>query len=130
MRMYCPLAAATADFGSLTWDGLYLVASSAKITGITAFSQTLATTCSGEYESRAAPFSRASANARANDPGRWTVSASVNKSHSPLATRAPLVTALFLPVQPGGKGAASIRRTLEKERAISRVGSAEWSSTT
>src|SRR5260370_38796335 len=98
--MYCPLAAATAEFGSLTREGLYLDASSAKMTGITAFSQTLVTICSGEYESSAAPWRFASSRLRASDPGRCTVSASVNKSHSPFAARAPQVTALFLPVHP------------------------------
>ena len=67
---------------------------------------------------------------RASDPGRWTVSASVNRSHWPRAWRAPVVTALFLPVQPAGSGPASITRTPGNDSAISRVRSVEWSSTT
>ena len=105
-------------------------ASSAKITGITAFSQNPETICSGEYESNAAPFRWASARLRASDPGRCTVSASVNKSHSPRASRAPAVTALFFPVQPAGNEPASITRTFGNDVAISRVRSVEWSSTT
>ena len=44
------------------------------------------------------------------------MSASVNRSHSPCASRAPVVTALFLPVQPAGRGPASITRTLGERR--------------
>jgi hypothetical protein len=42
----------------------------------------------------------------------------------------PAVTALFLPVQPAGRGLASMTLTAENDVAISRVRSVEWSSTT
>src|SRR5579863_8517746 len=118
--MYCPLAAAAEDFGSLICEGRYFEASSAKITGMTAFSQNPSTICSGEYDSRAAPVCSASARLRANDPGKCTVSASVNKSHSPLDKRAPLATSLFLPVQPLGRVAVSITRNGANDIANSR----------
>src|SRR5271170_7393352 len=129
--MYWPLAAATGELGSLTWDGRKLAASSAKITGIAAFSQKLCTICWGEYESMAAPWRLASAILRASDPGRWMVSASVKSSHWPRATLTPAVTALFLPVQSAGSGPASKTRTrasfgeLKNEEAIWRVRSVE-----
>src|ERR1700722_8680657 len=127
MRRYWPLAAAAGELGSLTFEGRKLAASSAKITGITAFSQKLFATCWGEEESKAACWRVASSILRASDPGRCTVSASVNSSHSPCATLAPAVTALFLPVQPGGSAPASTTRTClsENEDAISWVRSVE-----
>src|ERR1700728_28095 len=127
--MYWPFAAAAGDLGLLTSDGRKLDANSAKITGITDFSQKLSTICSGEYESRAAPRRLAPARLRASDPGRWMVSASVNSSHSPRAALAPVATALFLPVQPTRSVAASVTRNrvceLENESAIARVRSVE-----
>src|SRR4029077_15411067 len=125
--MYWPFAAAAGDLGSLTCDGRKLAASSAKITGITAFSEKLSTTCSGEYESKAAAWRFASSRLRASDPGRGLGSAAVNSSHSPRATLDPAMTALFLPVQPGGSGPASMTRTCAegKDNAISRVRSVE-----
>src|ERR1700691_5317400 len=129
--MYWPLAVAAGDLGLFTSDGRKLDANSAKITGITAFSQKLSTICSGEYESNVAPRRLASATLRARDPGRWMVSASVKSSHSPRAARAPVATALFLPVQPAGSGPASITRSgncvceFENESAIVRVRSVE-----
>ena len=59
-----------------------------------------------------------------------TVSASVNSNHSPRASFMPATRALFLPLQPDGKGPASITRTLGKDCAISRVRSVDPSSTT
>src|SRR3984957_12723283 len=100
------------EAGSLTFEGEYLRASYAKITGRVAISQKVTVICSGEYERNSVPFSRASANARASEPGKCTVSASVNSSHSPRALDAPVKTALFLPVQPSGRGPASVTRTL------------------
>ena len=47
-------------------------------------------------------LSLASSKARASDPGRCMVSASVNSSHSPRASSTPAISALFFPVQPGG----------------------------
>src|SRR5579859_1923615 len=130
MRMYWPFAAAAGELGSLTFEGGYWRASSAKTTGNVAISQKVTAICSGEYESMSAEFSFASVRARAREPGKWTVSASVNRSHAPRAARAPVITALFLPVQPVGRGPASITRTFGKEEAISRVRSVEWSLTT
>src|ERR1700722_580032 len=129
-RMYCPFAAATGERGSLTFDGGYCRASSAKTTGSVAISQKVTAICSGEYESSSAPCCWASDSARASEPSTWTVSASVNRSHWPRAWRAPVATALFLPVQPLGRGAASITLTFGNDPAISRVRSVEWSSTT
>src|SRR5271165_298488 len=128
--MYWPLAAARGEAGSLTFDGEYCRASSAKTTGSVAISQKVTAICSGEYESNSAPFSWASFNAAAREPGKCTVSASVNRSHSPRAWRAPQVTALFLPVQPAGSGPASRTRTPGNDSAMARVRSVEWSSTT
>ena len=49
--------------------------------------------------------SRASRRLRSSDPGRCTVSASVNSSHSPRAASAPDCAALHLPEQPSGERA-------------------------
>src|SRR6476646_725963 len=99
------------------------------MTGITAFSQNPWTSCAGEYESRLASRRLASATARASEPGRWNVSASVKSSHSPAATLAPAAMALFFPVQWAGGGLASTTRTDGNDCAISRVRSVEASST-
>src|SRR5215472_2652607 len=72
----------------------------------------------------------ASARARARDPGRWIVSASVKRSQLAVAARAPVATALFLPVQLAASRAASITQTLGNDAAISRVRSVDWSLTT
>src|SRR5436309_2230776 len=120
------------EAGSFTFFGGYVAASSAKITGITAFSQKPCTSCSGEYESSAAPCCSASATARASEPGLWTVSASVNSSHlaSLCATFAPADMALFLPVQFSGRGGAEITVAFSNDLAISAVRSVDASSTT
>ncbi len=130
IRMYWPFAAANGDAGSETIPGGYCRANSAKTTGSTAISQKVTAICSGEYDNISALFSFASASARARDPNRCTVSASVNRSQLPLASRAPATTALFFPVQPAGSGPAEITRTPAKLLAISRVRSVEPSSTT
>src|SRR5215472_8340779 len=106
--MYCPLAAASGDFGSLTLDGGYCWANSAKTTGSTATSQKVTVICSGEYDNISTLFRFASATVLARDPGEWMVSASVKSNHWPRAAPAPVATALFFPVQPLGSGPASI----------------------
>src|SRR5215467_1623865 len=113
--MYCPLAAASGEFGSLTFDGGYCRANSAKTTGSTVTSQKLMVICSGEYDSISVLFWIASARALARDPTEWTVSASAKSNHWPRASRAPVATALFFPVQPSGRGPASMTRTLGKD---------------
>src|SRR5882672_2380736 len=128
--MYCPLAAATGDAVSHTFSGGYWRANSANTTGRVAISQNVTAICSGEYDNNSARFSCASATARESEPGRCTVSASVNSNHSPRASLAPATTALFFPVQPTGSGPGEITRTPEKLSAIERVRSVEWSSTT
>src|SRR5580700_6205767 len=97
---------------------------------MTALSQNPCTSCSGEYESKAAPRWRASVSALPREPALCTVSASVKSSHSPRATLAPDAMALFLPVQSGGGGPASTTRTDGKDSAMARVRSEEPSSTT
>ena len=49
--MYCPFAAAKEDAGSLTFEGGYSRANSAKTTGNVAISQNVTAICSGEYDS-------------------------------------------------------------------------------
>ena len=99
-RIYCPFAAdlrLCPEFCSRTFWGGYCAASSAKITGITALSAKVTTTCSGEYESRSARSFFASSKARASDPGRCTVSASVNSSHGARACFGPGNHRIVLP---------------------------------
>src|SRR5271166_5795746 len=124
MSKYCPLAAATGEAGSLTSFGGYVVASSPKITGNSARSVRLPTSCVGEYDSRPAPESFASCNPLAIEFGACFVSASVNSSHCPCAILTPLHTALHLPLQPSGRGPGSITRT-GKPSAIDRVPSVD-----
>src|SRR5581483_2530386 len=81
-------------------------------------------------DSNAARCCFASAIALASEPGSWTVSASVNSSHSPRAALAPVCAALHLPEQPGGSGSAPITRTPGMAAAMARVPSVEASSTT
>src|SRR5438034_8627164 len=106
------------EAGSLTFFGGYVAASSAKMTGMTAFSQKPWTSCSGEYESNAAPCCSASATARESDPGLWTVSASVKSNHLPFAVFAPADMALFLPVQLSGRGGAEITVTAQQSSGV------------
>src|SRR5713226_7810542 len=94
-----------------------------------ALSAKVTTTCSGEYDNKSACSFLASSKARASDPGRCTVSASVNNSHSARASFVPATTALFFPVQHFpvgllGTGPGEMTRTPAKRFAISRVRSA------
>src|SRR5229473_4472162 len=97
---------------------------------MTGFSQKPYTSCLGEYERSAAACCSASATARASDPGWWTVSASVKRSHLAFvcAALAPADMALFLPVQLSGRGPAGISFTLGKDLAVSAVRTVETSS--
>ena len=102
-------------------------------TGITARTANVPTTCSGEYDK--SPLSLVSLHRElcANDPGRCTVSASVNRSHAPRASLDRQTRRCsFRPGVPSilAQGPAAITRTPAKPWAISRVRSVEPSSTT
>ncbi len=64
------------------------------------------------------------------ESGECLVSASVNSSHFPFATFAPLQAALHLPLQPGRQDRRRSISAPQSSAAMARVPSVEWSSTT
>ena len=112
-----PFAAAAGFAGSFTSSNENLFARRQYTYGIRDFSYHVSITCSGENETIAAFSLAAIARARAAESFSCTASASVNKSQSLFASRAPSQTALFFPTQPAGSSFVSSRRNLGMDRA-------------